>query len=336
MALDVADLVCSIARNASTSPLLTLPLEIRNKIWTEVLGDRLIHLDYFYDDDFDFEDNESLHRGWKYSEALGKYYGSAWRHVVCEDDGPENRPIEKRIIDEGEEYEQTVSFRPHQFCDTDYEEPNPAYPVKFYDHETMRLTVLRSCRQIYVEANQILWTTNTFSFGYEAAFQRFMMTRNIHQKRLIRNLRMHMDFELGSRQGWNSSLNMSVVRSLSGLQTLRLYIVHNLPTDFYHSYFSRNNSLFIRSFYEGLYRLSTLPLNSAEIALRNAHYRNSEEHWTQSQRDDVAGHLQRMLLDPKGAEIYEETQRKEKEEVRIRREREMKTKEAMRRSLGRN
>ncbi len=36
----------SIARNASQSPLLQVPLEIRNQVWESVLGDRLIHMEY--------------------------------------------------------------------------------------------------------------------------------------------------------------------------------------------------------------------------------------------------------------------------------------------------
>lgn len=33
-------------------------------------------------------------------------------------------------------------------------------------------------RQIYNEANEMLWTTNTFSFVRYIAFERFMMTRD--------------------------------------------------------------------------------------------------------------------------------------------------------------
>lgn len=40
----------SIAPSASTLLLLPLPLEIRNKIWVAVFGDRIIYLEYFEDD----------------------------------------------------------------------------------------------------------------------------------------------------------------------------------------------------------------------------------------------------------------------------------------------
>ena len=45
-----------IQRNAQSSPLLRLPLEIRRKILIEVLGDRLIHLKYTSQFDFDLDD----------------------------------------------------------------------------------------------------------------------------------------------------------------------------------------------------------------------------------------------------------------------------------------
>lgn len=69
----------------------------------------------------------------------------------------------------------STSLKPHHFCSTDYETPDPAMTEFYYDHETMRLTLLRSCRQIYVEANAILWTTNTFSFANFIPLKRSMI-----------------------------------------------------------------------------------------------------------------------------------------------------------------
>lgn len=67
----------------------------------------------------------------------------------------------------------------HHTCesDLDYDPPEPDTIYKesrYFGHETMRLSVLRSCRQIYVEANNMLWTFNTFSFADPTTFERFM------------------------------------------------------------------------------------------------------------------------------------------------------------------
>lgn len=91
---------------------------------------------------------------------------------------------------------ENVSTRPHLAC----EHSLHYHPIKtdmIYEdgycagHQMMRLSVLRSCRQIYVEANNIVWTTNTISFADLTAFKRFMMSRTIDLKRSIRSLDIH-------------------------------------------------------------------------------------------------------------------------------------------------
>lgn len=175
------------------------------------MGDRLIHIAYYYDDRLDFETNEEKQRwlGWC---NTSEEFGSAWRHRVCEDDCREDRPDEKLIVNEGAKDERIHWLRPHNSCYTDYQGPHSAGPIEFWDHETMRLTILRSSRQMYVETNQMLWATNTFSFTNPVALKRFMMKRNIHQKRLIRNLRLDMDWQFNFEiKAWNSALNMALV-----------------------------------------------------------------------------------------------------------------------------
>lgn len=267
-----------------------------------MLGDRLIHLDYYYDNELSFEDNEQLR--------------APWRHIVCERDCPEDQPDEKVVFAlDGEEPERVHWFRPHERCNIQYDEPDPDLPIDFWDHETMRLTVLRACRQIYVEANQILWTTNTFSCIDATTFKRFMMTRTIGQKRLIRTLRLEMEREnQESFARWSSSLNMALVNSLSGLRTLRLCITHDMPTELYRHV----KTTYIEGYMhcEGLRRLSTLPLTSVEIVVKNSGHGSKAELdklWTKNDRNEVAESLQGLLLKPKGAEVYAEDQKRERE-----------------------
>lgn len=125
----------SIVRNASTSPLLRLPPEIRNKIWAEVLRCRLIHLEY----DCGPDDDELT-----------------WKHQVCEDDGPEDQPGEKVTFRGRNGINLVYWCRPHHRCNRRYQELLVALPLDSDNYGKMHLTVLRSCRQIYVEANQVL------------------------------------------------------------------------------------------------------------------------------------------------------------------------------------
>ncbi|KAL8676883.1 MAG: hypothetical protein Q9186_006637 [Xanthomendoza sp. 1 TL-2023] len=134
-------------QNGQDSPLLRLPPELRDKIWREVLGDRLIHLEYkYFDYDLDFDDHDDVYRM--------TFHESPWRHIVCEDDGPENSPKRKHLpnpryyfLAPGAENRLPWSV-PHDDCRLDYELPKSSGPVEYHEHEGMRLTVLRASRQI--------------------------------------------------------------------------------------------------------------------------------------------------------------------------------------------
>lgn len=76
-----------IARNAVATPFLRLPHEIRDRIHSELLGDRLIHLKYQFIADVSFEKNDHLYAAMHW-ESEGEC-SSPWRHNVCECDCPE-------------------------------------------------------------------------------------------------------------------------------------------------------------------------------------------------------------------------------------------------------
>ncbi|KAG7005344.1 ATP-dependent RNA helicase dbp6 [Physcia stellaris] len=296
-----------IKRNAITSPLLRLPPEIRDRVWREVLGERLIHLKYIYiDDDLSFEDHDTIY--WHC------YDRSPWRHIVCEDDGPEDGP-KKKWIPNPRYYIRLpgpdLYHGPHHDCDLHYEKPSSSSPINFDEHETMRLTVLAVSHQIYAEANHILWTTNTFSCCDGITFQRFMKTRTLSQKRLIRNLRFEMDWEFGDWKLWNKALSMPLVKSMIGLRTLRLNILYELKEYLWQDV--KDNFLESTSFTEGLRKLSTLPLTDAEVAFRISEHTSRPGLWQKVDRDACAQKLREILLNPEGAEVYAEQQRRLKE-----------------------
>ena len=291
-------------RNATTSPLLRLPRELRDRIWTEVLGGRLIHLECKY-----FEDDANYH---DFEESYEWVFGrSPWRHVVCEDDGPEDRGKQK--APESKYYFTLPGAKerhtyPHDDCDLDYEDPGSTRPIDYHDHEGMRLTVLRASRQLYAEANQILWTTNTFSFPEGSTFQRFMKNRTINQKRLMRSLRLEMDWGFDLGREWNKALNMVLVKSMIGLRTLRLNILHDMEKELWLGW--EGSFLQRTTWTDGLRRLSTLPLISAEVAFRVREWRSDDPKlWQKADRHDCAKRLQKILVNPKGAEVYAERQR---------------------------
>lgn len=176
----------------------------------------------------------------------------------------------------------------------------------------MRLTVLRACRQMYAEANEILWTTNTFSFTDGITLKRFLMTRNIHQKRLIRSLRFEVkwNIHLPGTKEWNHALSMPIVKSLSELRNLRLQILYDVPQGLCERMW-QNAEPFLENtrFTEGLRRLSTLPLVSAAIVFMNTGSQSEDGPWTSNDRKRTAKNLRAILLNPKGAVVYSGSQR---------------------------
>lgn len=306
----------SIKENASASRLLQLPLEIRHKIWTEVLGNRLVHVKYCNDFELSLEAYEDLHDESEWSHKPKKKYGSAWRHLVCKEDCPRNHEGSKLTTQEEEEDDDWPLPRPPCEWSLDY---NPTEPSTIYEegdcdgHEMMHLGVLRSCRQIYTEANRVLWTTNTFSFADPATFKRFMMTRNIHQKRFIRSLhlKMHLDLSCAIKD-WNSFLNMSLVKSLCGLRQLALHITFGMSATSYERAKS-DHYLYPAIYCESVQRISTLALTEVDVFVENPEYNSSDLLWTKSDRKEFAEHLRDILLNPKGAEVYAEDQLKQKE-----------------------
>lgn len=284
-----------------------------------MLGDRLVHFRYLYDDEVSFETNEELHVGMSWSRKLQKGYGSAWRHVVCENDGPEAREDRKFTTSRGQVY----SLQSHRTCESDlhYDTPEPdtIYMESYYlGHETMRLSVLRSCRQIYVEANNMLWTSNTFSFADSTTFKRFMMTRTINQRRLIKSLRLQTDSPFNEACQWEKSLNLALVRSLSALRRLRLNLEYTSPFTSYDSAGS-SNLPYITANFHGLQKLSILPLTEVEIVVGCTKY-ESDDQSTRVDRKDLAEEFRKILLNPEGAQIYAEDQLKRKEQCRRARE----------------
>ena len=198
----------------------------------------------------------------------------------------------------------------------------------------MRLTVLRVSNQTYAEATRVLWTSNIFSFHDGITAKRFLMTRTMNQKRLIRSLRFEMQWWLEQYyKEWNSALTMPVVRSLSGLRNLRVLITHDMEAELYED--SKNDLLDTTSWCEGLRKLSTLPLTNVEVLVKSAGLRISQRMWTHSDMKEVAAGLQEMLLNPEGAEVYAEQQRRLQEVMKRCREME-KERAAMRRPLPRN
>ncbi|KAI4100356.1 MAG: hypothetical protein LQ339_005529 [Xanthoria mediterranea] len=153
-----------------------------------------------------------------------------------------------------------------------------------------------------------------------ATFKGFMSTRTMHQKRTIRNLRIELVWDglNPNSHAWNKSLDMGTARSFSGLRSLRVRVVHNMKEEAYRSCIDPGGLGFMSwpedtYFCESLSKLSIQPLVRADVVVQCSPYQFRPAQWTRTSREEVAGRLRRMLLNPRGAEDYAEAKRKEKE-----------------------
>ena len=248
----------------------------------------------------------------------------SWSSTVCQYDRPENEVGEDDI---------TWNLS-HSRCLFHAARRNGEYDYWFYccgskrersTHEEIPLTALRACRQIYNEADRVLWSTNTFSFDDDITFLRFMDTRTTCQKRSLKKLRLQTNAV--EDEDWSSVLSIKLIRSLVGLRSLRLQINLFMPAKRYewikaHGYDWNPREMQRRLKF--VQRMKVLPLTEVEVFIGD--YSNLVDEslsWTAEDRTEYADVIRRTLLDPEGAEKYAQDQEDVKESNRQKRERKM-------------
>ena len=175
----------------SCSLLLGLPQEIKDHIFRYVLGGRLIHVFV------------------KSAQELD--------HTIC---CSHTRGADASQRVSSTTSEDKISFtpekRPHLACTT--------YMARYLPRDDIR--VLRTCRQIYIEACNILYVTNTFSFRDLTMIRRFMN----HSRALaantplpIRKLDLHLSY--GQRMELMELLVQDLGRKLSYVKQIHITFI---------------------------------------------------------------------------------------------------------------
>lgn len=181
-----------------------------------------------------------------------------------------------------------------------------------FDRE-MHLGILRTCRQIYTEANQVLWESNIFSFNDVPSFSRFMGERNNFQKRLIKKLRLVVVFSLQGTPLWSDAITMPLIRSLQGLRELWMCINARLPASYFDEEYKAR--CFQTKYLEGARKLATLPLTRAKVSISNRYLGNYDAHWesmgsykqwSKEQQREYAELIEARLLDVNGARLFQQ------------------------------
>ena len=291
----------SIQRNASKSPLLSLPGEIREKIFSLVVGNQFIHLCYL--------------------KGCGRFC-----HTVCTATASEDQVYEQFMSGHNPTpthglagYDSFAFDNRHAHCtpwtflggqwfdDNAHEAEKSSQPM-------LSLSLLGACRQAYEEANFLLWTTNTFSFADSTTLKTFV--NRLHSTQRKKLTRMHIDFgfhyfpELECQY----ALSLSLISQLKGLRTLHATIWQLQKSCVYHEVLP------------SLDRMQILPLQNVTVVVSDiiplwgdgsTAATPPPDLWPITERQEVAERTRSKLLDPNGAEI-QAAEMKEKQVLRER------------------
>lgn len=176
------------------------------------------------------------------------------------------------------------------------------------------LSILTSCRQIYEEANMLLWTTNTFSF--EESIPLRMFINGLHSTQRTKLTRMHINFarDLCSAYGWDVLLRPSFISKFNNLRILHVTISHQT--------FACVSPRFGPNILTPLTRMAMLPLKHVTVVIGHdrADAFSQLSGMSTAQKLGVAEGLRNKLLDPNGREVVvaemkaKEAERKQEKE----------------------
>ena len=229
--------------------------------------------------------------------------------------------------------EEEIDWRqPHQSCSHDlsyqqgYRETTITYSNSICNRrkldppETIQLAILRVCRQIYSEANDVLWSTNTFSFDdADRTFVDFIESMTTQQQKMLRKLRLQMDWVYEDDKVWDRVLGAKRLRSLPRIQGLRLQINHSWEAAQYQESKAEADILpFARlQQCEFILKMATWPLTDVEVFVSDFPHlvdevedppRDLSIQWSAEDRTEYADGIRKMLLDPQGAEKHAQLQ----------------------------
>jgi hypothetical protein len=198
---------------SGTRDLLSLPKEVRDKIWSEVLGDRTIHLRY--------TQAYTICSGGGGRPTVEKHTPAKWKHDICVADLSEQAIYQQSIQDGEGIWRQDCDNHHNKCC---YGRSSP----------TLDLRLLRTNHQIHKEASAILLRTNLFSIHDEKCFSGFMQTLDPARKAMLAKLHISLTWQTTvdglfeaprpdpDLNPWNRHMPATLITQLSGLHTLHI------------------------------------------------------------------------------------------------------------------
>jgi hypothetical protein len=219
---------------------------VRERIWGYVLGNCTVHIKFAASHRWE-PDWQSRGRGQACYNFTGRFFYILCEAAASEQDGYRlSRSADYDLSAQGVDCDDIrLSSKRHAACYSCYDDCLDAPAYRFADRYVggpkdpqrlaqarISISVLRVCRQAYVEANQVLWRTTTWSFTHALAFSQFMDRRNAVQRRLMRKLHLDLDprycwVRKNWADGWHAALHKRVLSRFTALEVLHLDIREN-------------------------------------------------------------------------------------------------------------
>ncbi|KAL8793552.1 MAG: hypothetical protein Q9195_003814 [Heterodermia aff. obscurata] len=276
-----ASTLLKIDQNAKTSPLLRIPGEVRELIWRAAIGDRMIHIKHFDQDQLKSLQRPPMHP----DSAMVK---GAFRHIQCraiitEHEAYEASKAPSQSVPRGDDpacYVQSCKIR-HSNCYSLgdgtrgkqvwaclFEQVD--YSIAERDRITM-CSLLGVSRQIYQEGYRLFWFTNTFSFDDPHSLGEFLGSLTLSQKRHLTNLHIVRRSYGWTAWEWNYvDSRRNVFSLLQGLKTLHLCIEQRTRPDSFdiqYQLVARRDATFIREICHPWSALRTSPLANVTVII---------------------------------------------------------------------
>ena len=258
--------------------------------------------------------------------------GAAFRHAICVSNQSEQSAYEEAVsgvavVPDGESPEHYIASCKERHAACKMCGNGPMFLLE-EDQRTLRvdLNVLGVCRQLYEEANHLLWATNTFSFEDPKTFGNFFGSLNPAQKRNLTSIHISADIGgLGSHyytsayqrarwdsDYWGKGLKHSNLNMLRGVQVIHLCINQGLECVSGRGVDPAVAGKVIekaqQADMESILRLRALSVKHVTVIVSDDAKRLdnsgvSAHRWTMIEKNAYAENIREQLVDPRGADI---------------------------------
>ena len=286
-----------------------MPAEVRRQIFTELLGDRQLHIDHTrfrhrYYDTTDCFGHRKRRKGpglWKHSVCDSQWQGVEEYSKPFNDEELERNSGNPDDIQEGIVANQILT---HDNCYAHRQESKGDWEAEYYrcgslspylgapepPPEQLDLRILRACKKVYNECTQVLWASNLLYFDHPKVFAHFVKERTAAQKAIPMNLYLIMD--QGFPGQWRKLLTPKFVLSLKGLREIHIVAVAHFAKSYVPKLLESDLLLSAHLSPVTVFRL--LSVNRAYIrAIHN--WEATQDSWTKTDRRCIEGRLEKII-----------------------------------------